>query len=102
MKRASHHWHVLLEPATGAPSPAVLEHEHQVNPGRRHAHYWTPAEVFKAAKESGMSDADARVAELRYGDTASSTLSLEAPPTPAMDEPGVVRELHPEVRRSLS
>lgn len=100
-RRASHHWHVVVDD-DNHPTPGVIEHEHGVNVGRRHAHYHRFEEVRQAYLETGLGDAEARAKAIRLAETASTTLDLDREPRPSMDERAVVADLHPEVRRSLS
>lgn len=101
MKRARHHWHVIVDEHNKA-TPGVIEHEHQVNPGRRHYHGHAAAELLAAFLEGGLPEPEARLKAFRLDGTPATTLDLDQEPRPTMDEPGVIRELHPEVRRSLS
>jgi hypothetical protein len=99
--RARHHWHVLVD-AEGRPTGSVLEHEHLVNPGRRHAHYHAFDSARRSLLEQGKSELEAwRMAMLLDG-RPEGTLDLDREPRPAPDESAVAASLHPEVRRSLT
>ena len=101
MKRAKHHWHVVLD-YQGNPTQGVIEHEHQVNPDRRHAHYYDFASAHRSLLEQGLGAMEAEgLARILEG-RPEGTLDLDRPPTPAQDEARDVARLHPEVRRSLS
>jgi hypothetical protein len=98
---ASHHWHVVVD-ADNRPTPSVVEHEHMVNRGRRHAHYHDYATALAGLLELGKPIDEARLLALRLDGTASTTLSLLAMPRPSLDEQAIAASLHPEIRRSLS
>lgn len=99
--RASHHWHVVLD-ADGRPTGSSIEHEHMVNPGRRHAHYHSFDSARRSLLAQGKSELEAwRLAALLDG-RPEGTLDLAREPRPELDESAVAARLHPEVRRSLT
>lgn len=101
MKRSRHHWHVILD-VDGRPTPAVIEHEHQVNPDRRHAHYYSFDSALRSLREQGLGEAEAWRMAMRLDGRPEGTLDLDRQPQPALDEAGLPATLHPEVRRSLT
>jgi len=101
VKRSRHHWHVIVD-VDGKPTGAVIEHEHQVNPDRRHAHYYSFDSALASLREQGLGEAPAWRLAMRLDGRPEGTLDLERAPTPALDEQLVAATLHPEVRRSLT
>lgn len=97
---ASHHWHVVVD-ELGKPTPTVLEHEHTVNRGRRHAHYHDYDSAVVGLQELGRSLVDARLLAMRLDGLASTTLSFDKEPRPTPVHDSELK-LHPEVRRSLT
>lgn len=102
-RRSTHHWHIVLDDQ-GKPTPMTIAHDHLVNPGRRHAHYRTFAQVLAALRRSApdMDDGERRARAIRLDDTAATTLDFDREPVPQLDDAAEVRKLHPEVRPSLS
>ncbi len=99
--RAKHHWHIVVD-AQGRPTPSVIEHDHLVNAGRRHAHYHGFESARRSLLEQGKGELEAwRLATLLDG-RPEGTLDLDRPPAPGIDEAAVAASLHPEVRRSLT
>ena len=102
MKRASHHFHVVLD-ETGSPTLALLEHEHQVNPGRRHIHVRRYDQVLEGLVAQGVEPASARLRAMRIDGYPETTYSFDRPPGPPEEtEAEIARKLHPEVRRLLT
>ena len=106
MKHSTHHWHMLVEPLTNTPTGGVLEHEHQVNRGRRHAHYLEHDQVLRELLANGTPEGQARLQAFRLDGCPQGSLDLTGPPDMArateLPEALEVARLHPEVRRSLS
>ena len=101
MRVSKHHWHVILD-AQGNTTHTVIEHEHQVNPGRRHVHRHSFDTARRSLLEQGKSELEAWRMAMELDGMPEGTLDLDRPPRPALDEAAIASRLHPEVRRSLS
>ncbi len=101
MRRSSRHWHVVLD-ASGRPTHGVIEHEHQVNPGRRHVHLHSFETARRSLLEQGKGDAEAWRLAMELDGLPEGSLDLDREPRPSPDEAAVPGTLHPEVRRSLT
>ena len=101
MRRSRLHWHLMLD-SSGRPTQAVIEHEHPVNPGRRHVHRHQFESARRSLLEQGKSELEAWRLAMALDGLPEGSLDLDRPPRPGLDEPTVAAGLHPEVRRSLT
>ncbi|MDE2620631.1 MAG: hypothetical protein KGL54_10765, partial [Sphingomonadales bacterium] len=86
----------------GRPTQGVIEHEHQVNTGRRHFHAHEFETARRSLLEQGKTELEAWRLAMQLHGRPEGTLDLDRPPRPGIDEAGVGATLHPEVRRSLT